>query len=236
MRRAAVFADAALRRVLEVIDRRRPAAQLRPLLAPSLVDSVLSAGRRSPGRIGRRRGAAPDAGCNPSGDTSRHSEIARRGFRHLQPRSTGSTPSPAGWNRCRQRRARDGRWLPCTSDDQFDAADDGGRSSRVSRMDGNTVSVERVIKAPPDKIFALVADAGKHASIDGSESVNHATERRFRCRWAPNSGSRCGAARRRCLFRTGRPTPSSSTSRTAASRGRRRRGRSGRWPHLALRT
>jgi hypothetical protein len=45
MRRAAVFADAALRRVLEVIDRRRPAAQLRPLLAPSLVDSVLSAGR-----------------------------------------------------------------------------------------------------------------------------------------------------------------------------------------------
>ncbi len=45
MRQAAVFADAALRRVLEVIDRRRPAAQLRPLLAPSLVDSVLAAGR-----------------------------------------------------------------------------------------------------------------------------------------------------------------------------------------------
>ena len=43
-------------------------------------------------------------------------------------------------------------------------------------MDGNTVSVERVIKAPPDKIFALVADAGKHASIDGTESVNHASE------------------------------------------------------------
>ncbi len=45
MRQAAMFADAALRRVLEVIDRRRPAAQLRPLLAPSLVDSVGSAGR-----------------------------------------------------------------------------------------------------------------------------------------------------------------------------------------------
>ncbi len=45
MRQAVVFADAALRRVLEVIDRRRPAAQLRPLLAPSLVDSVLSASR-----------------------------------------------------------------------------------------------------------------------------------------------------------------------------------------------
>jgi uncharacterized protein YndB with AHSA1/START domain len=43
-------------------------------------------------------------------------------------------------------------------------------------MDGNTVSVERVIKAPPDKIFALLADAGKHASFDGSGSVNHASE------------------------------------------------------------
>lgn len=45
MRRAAIFADAALRRVLEVIDRRRPVAQLRPMLAPSLVDSVLAIGR-----------------------------------------------------------------------------------------------------------------------------------------------------------------------------------------------
>lgn len=45
MRQAAIFADAALRRVLEVIDRRRPAARLRPLLAPSLVDSVLSVSR-----------------------------------------------------------------------------------------------------------------------------------------------------------------------------------------------
>lgn len=42
MRQAAIFADAALRRVLEVIDRRRPAAQLRPLLAASLVDAVLA--------------------------------------------------------------------------------------------------------------------------------------------------------------------------------------------------
>jgi hypothetical protein len=32
-RAAAVFADGVLRRVLEVIDRRRPIAQLRPLLA-----------------------------------------------------------------------------------------------------------------------------------------------------------------------------------------------------------
>jgi hypothetical protein len=44
MRQAAAFADAALRRVLEVIDHRRPVTQLRPLLVPGLVDSVLSAG------------------------------------------------------------------------------------------------------------------------------------------------------------------------------------------------
>ena len=43
-------------------------------------------------------------------------------------------------------------------------------------MDGDTVSVERVIKAPADKIFALLADAGKHASFDGAHSVNHASE------------------------------------------------------------
>lgn len=42
MREAALFADAALRRVLEVIDRRRPLAQLRLFLTASLVDSVLA--------------------------------------------------------------------------------------------------------------------------------------------------------------------------------------------------
>jgi Family of unknown function (DUF6459) len=45
MREAAAFADAALRRVLEVIDRRRPVSQLNGLLAAGLVDSVLSANR-----------------------------------------------------------------------------------------------------------------------------------------------------------------------------------------------
>jgi hypothetical protein len=35
-----VFADAALRRVMEVVDRRRPIAQLRPLVAPALIDTV----------------------------------------------------------------------------------------------------------------------------------------------------------------------------------------------------
>ncbi|OBK75887.1 Rv3235 family protein [Mycobacterium sp. 1164985.4] len=41
-RGAVVFADLALRRVLEVIDRRRPLAQLRPLLAPALIEAVLA--------------------------------------------------------------------------------------------------------------------------------------------------------------------------------------------------
>src|ERR1700760_4227594 len=35
-----VFADTALRRVLEVADKRRPMAQFRPLLAPALLDAV----------------------------------------------------------------------------------------------------------------------------------------------------------------------------------------------------
>jgi hypothetical protein len=45
-RAAAAFADAALRRVLEVIDRRRPLSQLRQLLAPGLVDSLLTGAAR----------------------------------------------------------------------------------------------------------------------------------------------------------------------------------------------
>jgi hypothetical protein len=50
LRAAAGFADAALRRVLEVIDRRRSLAQLRPLLAAGLVDSLLPAIARQDGR------------------------------------------------------------------------------------------------------------------------------------------------------------------------------------------
>ena len=54
-RAAAMFADAALRRVLEVIDRRRPLAQLRPLLAPGLVDSLPArvVGAAGPARLRR---------------------------------------------------------------------------------------------------------------------------------------------------------------------------------------
>jgi hypothetical protein len=49
MRQAAIFADAALRRVLEVIDHRRPVTQLRPLLVPGLADSVLSVSQSATG-------------------------------------------------------------------------------------------------------------------------------------------------------------------------------------------
>jgi hypothetical protein len=52
MRQAASFADAALRRVLEVIDRRRPVAQLHGMLAAGLADSVLSANQLAGGRAG----------------------------------------------------------------------------------------------------------------------------------------------------------------------------------------
>ncbi|MHA3023173.1 Rv3235 family protein [Mycobacterium sp. BMJ-28] len=59
---AGVFADAALRRVLEVIDRRRPAGQLRGLLAPGLIDATIALARTpQPGgtavlrRVGLRR-------------------------------------------------------------------------------------------------------------------------------------------------------------------------------------
>ncbi|MFI5509607.1 Rv3235 family protein [Mycobacterium sp. NPDC051804] len=52
-RTAVTFADAALRRVLEVIDRRRPVAQLRPLVAPALIDTVIELSRSSHVRAGR---------------------------------------------------------------------------------------------------------------------------------------------------------------------------------------
>jgi hypothetical protein len=53
---AVAFTDAALRRVLEVIDRRRPVAQLRPLLAPALIDTIIELSRTSDARAGRTKG------------------------------------------------------------------------------------------------------------------------------------------------------------------------------------
>ena len=52
MRHGAAFADAALRRVLEAIDRRRPISQLNGLLVAGLVDSVLCANRMVSGQGG----------------------------------------------------------------------------------------------------------------------------------------------------------------------------------------
>jgi uncharacterized protein YndB with AHSA1/START domain len=43
-------------------------------------------------------------------------------------------------------------------------------------VQGNTVSVERVIQAPAADIFALIADAGRHSGFDGSGTLNHSTQ------------------------------------------------------------
>ncbi len=43
-------------------------------------------------------------------------------------------------------------------------------------MQGNTVSVERLIKAQAREIFALLGDAGRHSSFDGSGTVNHSAQ------------------------------------------------------------
>jgi uncharacterized protein YndB with AHSA1/START domain len=52
--------------------------------------------------------------------------------------------------------------------------------ANVSRVTGTVkedrVSVERVINSEPGEIFALIADAGKHPSFDGSGTVRHATQ------------------------------------------------------------
>jgi uncharacterized protein YndB with AHSA1/START domain len=39
-------------------------------------------------------------------------------------------------------------------------------------VQGNSISVERIIDAPAQQIFALIADAGKHPSFDGSGTVD----------------------------------------------------------------
>jgi hypothetical protein len=38
-------------------------------------------------------------------------------------------------------------------------------------MNGNVVSVDRVIASPPSVLFAIVADANRHPEIDGSGTV-----------------------------------------------------------------
>lgn len=55
---ATAFTDAALRSVLEVIDQRRPATQLRPLLAGGLADTVVALSRAHTEAKGKSRAAA----------------------------------------------------------------------------------------------------------------------------------------------------------------------------------
>ena len=69
------------------------------------------------------------------------------------------------------------------------------------------VSVERVINSDAGEIFALIADAGKHPSFDGSGTVRHATQDSVPL----SKGSKFGMAMRWGLpYRTG----------TSRSRGR----------------
>jgi len=46
----------------------------------------------------------------------------------------------------------------------------------MAAADDDRVSVERVIPAPPDKIFDLLADPARHRDIDGSGSVREAKQ------------------------------------------------------------
>ena len=67
---AVVFAETALRQVIEVIDRRRPVAQLRPLMTPALVDRVIAhagVARRGSATMRRLRVRAIDAGVDEGG-------------------------------------------------------------------------------------------------------------------------------------------------------------------------
>lgn len=75
---AATFADAALRRVLEVIDRRRPQAQIRPLLATGLADS-LPAGAAGQGAARLRRVVAQIT--DPRGSAAEVAATYSRGTR-----------------------------------------------------------------------------------------------------------------------------------------------------------
>ena len=66
---AVVFAETALRQVIEVIDRRRPVAQLRPLMTPVLVDRVIAhagTAHRGSAAIRRVRVRAVDPGAHPA--------------------------------------------------------------------------------------------------------------------------------------------------------------------------
>ena len=58
-------------------------------------------------------------------------------------------------------------------------------------MDGDVVSVERVIPAGPAAIFALVADASRHPEIDGSGTVRQVKPGRPARSWPGARRSGC---------------------------------------------
>ena len=78
-------------------------------------------------------------------------------------------------------------------------------------MDGDVISTEKVIKAPPDAIFALLADASRHPDIDKAFEVAE------RIAFELNEETRTveGARIRRCF--TCCATSSSSTTRISAA-------------------
>jgi hypothetical protein len=101
MRQAAAFADAALRRVLEVIDRRRPATQLGSVLAPGLVDSVLSVGRAVAGQSGaavlRRMRLQAVGGGNPDTAAEVFGTYSRGNRVHAIACRVEQLPTPGRW-------------------------------------------------------------------------------------------------------------------------------------------
>ncbi|KAA8959493.1 MAG: hypothetical protein F6Q13_14440 [Mycobacterium sp.] len=104
MRQAAMFADAALRRVLEVLDRRRPAAQLQGLLATGLVDSVLAANRVVSCRLAADGGAAAVLRRVRVREVSRPDRLAAEVF------GTYSRGGRVHAIACRIEQATEGRW------------------------------------------------------------------------------------------------------------------------------
>jgi Family of unknown function (DUF6459) len=106
-RAAATFADAALRRVLEVIDRRRPMAQLKPMLTPPLLDMVFALTRTAgPDKAAvlrrvRLRTAAVD-------DQEPHEPLAAEVFAtYTRGRRVRAIAGRIEFQRCDQ---RSGRW------------------------------------------------------------------------------------------------------------------------------
>lgn len=93
---AAAFADAALRRVLEVIDRRRPPVQLRPILASGLAESLLRvSSRRSGGTARLRRVRAQPV--TPEGTAAEVAASYTRGERvHAIACRVEQVPTPTG--------------------------------------------------------------------------------------------------------------------------------------------